>query len=390
MQAAKKQRSREVRRCVLALLWCVPLILTGCVKHAVVVAGKKVPFPPPEVTSPLADIASSGLREPWLRYQNASIDPRIAEVPGAIEEGLKSDPGRYLPELVAFLMDGAEDDFHAVKRLHDWVADHIAYDTKSFFADITPPGGVGIENVLKRGSSVCSGYARLFQAMARQAGFPAEVVPGYSRQAWGATDSDPFVEEDSLKPNHAWNAVQIQGQHYLLDTTWDAGWVSKAGGFTKRYKTEYLFVPPARALETRYPTDASWQLLERPLSEAEFRALPFAKNRVFAFDLKLLTPLDRVTAVESTTRVRVSVPEGKLLLAKLQGKDGKEHAQTTLIEAGEGSADILVVFPEPGQWSLSLWVGSATKHRSYTRYEYSLSTRFEFNASEGSAVRFPE
>jgi hypothetical protein len=79
-----------------------------------------------------------------------------------------------------------------------------------------------------------------------------------------------------------------------------------------------------------------------------------------------------------------------LVLAKLQSKDGKEHAQTTRIEETESSTDILVVFPEPGEWILALWVGSATQHRGYTTYLYSPSVRFAFNATEGSAIRFPE
>ena len=74
------------------MLWCVPLVLTGCVKHVVVVAGKKVPFPPPEVTSPLAGIASFGLKEPWLRYQNASIDPSMQSVRG-VRTSVLAKPG---------------------------------------------------------------------------------------------------------------------------------------------------------------------------------------------------------------------------------------------------------------------------------------------------------
>jgi hypothetical protein len=375
----------QIRTWGIALLLGVGLCLQGCAKYGVDVGGQRVQFPPPTLASPLANADLINENEPWLRYQNAAIDPRVKQVPTEFQEGIKTDPNHYLPKLVAFLIEDAEDDFHAVKRIHDWVADNIVYDTKSFFSGTVAPEGVGLESVLRSGSSVCSGYTTVFKAMAESAGFRTTQVSGYSRSGFA-----PFRESVDFTPNHAWNAIQIQDQYYLVDTTWSAGGVNDSEDFIKEYSTKYLFSPPSLFLQNHYPSDKAWQLLETAITESEFSVLPFSADRVFASDLAVLTPLARVTPVGKTTRIRVSVPEGKLILAKLQDRGGRPIANRTKLLENDGTTDILVIFPEPGDWILALYVGEATPRQGYTTYKYSLAVRFAFQASEGMPIHFIE
>ena len=222
--------------------------------------------------------------------------------------------------------------------------------------------------------------------MAEHAGFETQKVAGYAR---GYVYS-AFVEEDSSRSNHAWNAVEIEGEHYLVDTTWNAGHVNARDGFIKVYSTDYLFLPPEAFLHTHFPSDASWQRLEVPLSAGEFAALPYLKGSFFTSGLEVLTPLERITEVGSTTRISLSIPEGKAVLAELQSTDGKVFKQgTKLLEHPEGT-DVLVIFPEPGEWTLALYMGTASQGSGYRAYRYSLAGRFAFNASEGSPIRFTD
>ncbi len=363
-----------------------PLVSGGCMKHTVDVGGEKVRFQAPKASVPsLAFDAKQD--EVWQRFNGAEIDPRVRQVPPDVQEGIKTDPDRYLPELVAFLVDGAEDDFHAVKRLHDWVVDNIAYDTERYFSRSVTAKSTGLESVFKTGSSVCSGYANVFEAMAEHAGFETQKVPGYAR-GYG---HNAFGEEDTARSNHAWNAVEIEGEHYLVDTTWNAGHVNARDGFIKDYSTDYLFLPPKAFVHTHFPSDASWQQLEVPLSAGEFAALPYLKGSFFTSGLEVLTPLERITEVGSTTRVSLSVPEGKSLLAELQSTDGKVFRQGTKLLEHPGGTDVLVIFPEPGEWKLTLYVGTVKEGLGYRAYSYShdLAT-FGFTASEGSPIRFTD
>ncbi|MGA7935473.1 MAG: hypothetical protein WCA35_18120 [Kovacikia sp.] len=47
---------------------------------------------------------------------------------------------------------------------------------------------------------------------------------------------------DRSGQRHAWNAVEINQEWHLLDTTWDSGSVD-GSTFTKRYRTTYLINP---------------------------------------------------------------------------------------------------------------------------------------------------
>jgi hypothetical protein len=87
-------------------------------------------------------------------------------------------------------------DFQKEKAIHDYVVSHIAYDTNlanySAYAALT------------KGKTVCQGFALLTYRMLDEVGIKNQIVEGY---AGGRS--------------HAWNLVQIEGNWYQLDTTWD-------------------------------------------------------------------------------------------------------------------------------------------------------------------------
>jgi hypothetical protein len=87
-------------------------------------------------------------------------------------------------------------DFQKEKAIHDYIVSHIAYDTTlanySAYAALT------------KGKTVCQGFALLTYRMLDEAGITNRIVEGY---AGGRS--------------HAWNLVQIEGNWYQLDTTWD-------------------------------------------------------------------------------------------------------------------------------------------------------------------------
>lgn len=83
-----------------------------------------------------------------------------------------------------------------VRWLHDYVITHVAYDESmtTFTA----------YEALKKGITVCQGYALLMQALLEEARIPSIVVEG---QAGGTL--------------HAWNMVQIDNSWFHVDATWD-------------------------------------------------------------------------------------------------------------------------------------------------------------------------
>ncbi len=83
--------------------------------------------------------------------------------------GVRAGPAApFLGQLRPFLLADGGDEFAQVKRLHDWLADNIAYDVDGLLG--RTPIASGLDAVLHSGRWVCQGYAELFAEMCRLGG----------------------------------------------------------------------------------------------------------------------------------------------------------------------------------------------------------------------------
>ena len=107
-----------------------------------------------------------------------------------------------------------------IKMVHDYLVENIEYDTS-----ISKQNIYNIYGVLINGEAVCEGYARGFKYLIDSLGIPCTLVIGKGTNSEGNTE------------NHAWNYVQISGNWYAIDCTWDdpvvegGGWVSKSSKY---------------------------------------------------------------------------------------------------------------------------------------------------------------
>ena len=95
-------------------------------------------------------------------------------------------------------------DYQKELLIHDWLVNNCRYNTENK----SDPASHMAYGALVQGSSVCQGYADAMMLMAQAAGIPCMYVPGdgLSNGSW---------------ESHAWNCIQIGGQWYMLDVTWD-------------------------------------------------------------------------------------------------------------------------------------------------------------------------
>lgn len=128
---------------------------------------------------------------------------------------------------------------------------------------------------------MCAGYAKLLEALGKAAGEEIIYVIGDARTQ----------TSDLSGQGHAWNAAKVKGQWYLIDATWDSGYVDRSSGFTKNYRTEYLMPPPEVMVISHFPKDPAWQLLSNPLPLGEFLRQPMMKPKFFADGLQLVSPV---------------------------------------------------------------------------------------------------
>ncbi len=311
-------------------------------------------------------------------YRAEAPDSLAANVPVALVKSVIADPERKLSDLVSYLVKGSGDPFLAVKRIHDWIALNIVYDTSVPYGG-KPPRQIW-SSVLAQRKGVCSGYANLFTEMTKRAGFACETVGGYAR----GIDYDLFTEAGNMAENHAWNVITIGEGRYFVDCTWDAGLV-KQSGYTPRYSSAFLFPDPDRMSYSHFPSDAAFQFLPKPLTSADFLKLPVLKSDFFAYNLALESNVERMNAADDRFSFRVLVPEGVLLAAALFEHGGIEVKNRAFVQNIKGNAFVKVLFPRQGEFVLRLFA----RRPDSTKKEYALCAEFGFLAAKPAGDRFP-
>lgn len=95
-------------------------------------------------------------------------------------------------------------DYQKELLIHDWLVNNNDYNINN----TSDPASHMAYGALVQGTSVCQGYGEAMLLLSQAAGIPCIYVPGDGVQ-------------NAQRESHAWNCVQIDGQWYMLDITWD-------------------------------------------------------------------------------------------------------------------------------------------------------------------------
>jgi len=145
-----------------------------------------------------------------------------------------------------------------------YVTENISYDTRAYNSNVRRINKTNLD-VLRRKKAVCWGYSELIREMCTYAGIMCQSISGYARDL--QVPSRPFE-----KANHAWNAVRLNGEWFLLDATWASGIKSEEDYFMSVYGVDYFLTPPSLFIKNHFPMLPMWQLLSCPLSLEQFYA----------------------------------------------------------------------------------------------------------------------
>jgi len=253
------------------------------------------------------------------------------------------------------------DPFLRVKAIHDFVVRWVNYDSDALRKDYAiPPQDA--EATFARKTGTCDGYVQMMIALGDKLGISMTRIVGRSR-ASGAGIGGFY---------HSWIGVEIGGQPYLVDPTWDAG--SLFGReYRPRYSTSYLFTPPEVFAYDHLPNDPAWSLTEPPLTEAMFVDRPALSAHFFAWGLALEGVAQSVTeTTKGRFDFRIRNPRGAWVLVLAQPIDPATHlaipstdsqkafncvvpSQANPIEAG--------CVLSPGSWQLELYANNAAGGR---------------------------
>ena len=120
------------------------------------------------------------------------------------------------------LQNRSENTYDNIKMVHDYLVENIEYDTTISQSNI-----YNVYGALVNGRAVCEGYARSFKYLMDELGIPCTLVIGTGTNSQGETE------------NHAWNYVQLNGNWYAIDCTWDDP-VSSTGYVSQNSKYRYF------------------------------------------------------------------------------------------------------------------------------------------------------
>ncbi len=256
--------------------------------------------------------------------------------------------GKSIQELANLLSSLAETEAEKARSIYTWIADDIAYDVEMslgnlYFADVRAT------TVLETRQTICSGYANLYKALAKAMGLDAAIIEGT------ATGASYVVGESTI--NHAWNAVKIEGQWYLLDVTWGAG-IVEDNQFQKRFNPYYFATPPEQLIFDHFPANGVWQLLETPYTQKEFQDLPTVSPALFEKNIDLVSHPKKAITIENSTEIILSVPEEIVVTTKLKKNDRPLSDQYNLIQRQGENVIIHTAFPEAGKYELEIFANA--------------------------------
>ncbi len=276
-----------------------------------------------------------------------AIDAHARAVPSSYERNLES--------LVAYLVRPARSDRERARAMFTWITHHIRYDIQAYLSR-TPAPVIPPETLLKQRLGVCQDYANLFMEMARLAGLACFVVEGWSKgydYRVGLPLNGP--------PNHAWNAVKLEGQWYLVDCTWGAGYIDEQQKFVTRPNDFYFLPDPEQLIITHFPRNARWQLLDPPITRRTFEQFPLIRPAFFILGCRTSETKGTITT-EQVARLHITTPSDVKITAVVvdQQVSGNRIYETTYKEYafsqwGKDGWEVEAQFPQGTNYLLRLF-----------------------------------
>jgi transglutaminase/protease-like cytokinesis protein 3 len=224
-------------------------------------------------------------------YRTGSMYARSISPEVSLTENVFKDPQKYLPLLVEKITANTKDNFLKAKVLHDWICYYITYDVDTFFG--RAHNNQDYISVIKNKKAICAGYSALFNEMCRLASVESMIITGLAK-------GYDYDEKKGGSMDHAWNAVKIIGRWYLVDTTWDAGYV-EGSAFIRNYSTHYLFLDSWLFRYDHLPAESKYQFYAPIMTKEEFE-----KDMKYKYQNIHRRPIEKI-AIETYEQIMIPI-----------------------------------------------------------------------------------
>lgn len=283
-----------------------------------------------------------------------------------MDEHAKKAPKRLnnsAEDLVNYLSAISKDPRMLVRGFFVWTSENIKYDVDGLFGR-TARAPCDAQSVMKGGRSVCEGYANVMELLCRKADIPVKTLSGFAK-GYGHSAANQFTVK--MNTNHAWNAVQLEGKWYLIDSTWGAGYLDQSSYFKKEFNDFYFLTDPRQFVSAHFPymdenmkESMKWQLLSKPISLDEFNRNIKYKPVAFKLGIRAIShPHGYIEMKNELQMTFKSVGKEEIVLsARLMLQEGNmlyEQPNAYLGIPEKKNYKLLVRPPKPGAYKLSVF-----------------------------------
>ncbi len=286
------------------------------------------------------------------------------------DEGLDN-----LPFLVHQLTSNLDTDVERFRAIYRWVCGNIANDYGLYLRNMHKRKRfkddslklkewndhfrkISFKKLLRHQRTICTGYAYLIKELASLANIDCEIIDGFARTS--------MIDVATLDtPNHAWNAVKLNGKWYLCDPTWASGLPNTTTNqFEFKYNDGFFLTKPELFAVNHYPVDTKWFLMDDDIpSFNTFLEAPIFYNKAYENLTAHNAPINMHNTVKKYEKVLFNcqllnkVDEKDISLLIDNGSNAKKvHPQSTTII----NQNLIVeyAFETSGFYDVHLYIGS--------------------------------
>ncbi|MBL4569467.1 MAG: transglutaminase [Flavobacteriaceae bacterium] len=211
-----------------------------------------------------------------------------------------------------------ETDTEKVRAVFIWLTANIRYDLEEYYNPKTKrirfsyttekeriEKLVGIKNQIVKETfetkkAICEGYAQSFKKICDLLHLESKTIKGNVRN----TISEIGVFSGAT--NHAWNAVKIDNNWFLIDATWASGYAIN-NQWKKHFNDAYFYPKPATFIRSHFPENNSWQLLQRPYSKKEYTNQPIFGEAFLNTNYQLISPKNGIVNDAKNSEIVVKI-----------------------------------------------------------------------------------
>ncbi len=249
------------------------------------------------------------------------------------------------------------------RAIYYWIAHHIVYDveaTSSLQRRISYTSEeqkkakeLKIRNkwakkCIAAGKAECEGYATLYKCMCDLVSVPCIIIPGNVKR------SENDIGNPKLKTNHAWNAVQINGEWKIVDVTWAAGYIDySTRTFYPVFDDVFFLTEPDRYVYSHFPADTNYLFTD--CTKEQYIDFPFYYSEYIDKDYVIIEPKTGILKVKGNSRVTFKIKSEKGVDHLWYSFDEEPVLHKILVQKKGDSYEFMVPFTSQKRNILNLY-----------------------------------